>query len=151
MSFFHLFHPGDPPAAEPYAPGECQIEGSLTYLLASGHKISHRNDILLTHGSKQCFAIECKFLSAVSDQFKARSYDMLQLKRELGRNVVGIMVYVHLPGPGLSLETARAFCYPFDHFLGFDLRRPEEFAALQWHQLADIIESAIAKAGSPTG
>lgn len=131
---------------EPYAPGECETEGKLFYTLPSGSKVSHKNDILLSRDSKQFFAIECKFLSAVSDQFKSRAYDMLQLKREMGDEVIGIMVYVHRPGSGISLEAAKAFCYPFDHFLGFHLRRPEEFDSVHWHELADIIEVAITKA-----
>jgi hypothetical protein len=131
---------------EPHGPGDCRVEGRLSYTLPSGEKIFHTNDILLSRGSSQFFAVECKFLSAVSDQFKARAYDMLQMKRTLGEQVIGIMVYAHVPGCGIGLQTAKAYCHPFDHFVGFELRRPEDFETLSWQCLPDLIEAAILKA-----
>jgi len=77
---------------EPYGPGDCRVEGKLSYTLPSAEKMFHTNDILLSRGSNQFFAVECKFLSAVSDQFKARAFDMLQIKRTLGEQVIGIML-----------------------------------------------------------
>lgn len=136
---------------ELYGPGDCRVEGKLSYTLPSGEKIFHTNDILLSRGSSQFFAIECKCLSAVSDQFKARVYDMLQTKRTLGEQVIGIMVYAHVPGCGIGLQTAKAFCYPFDHFVGFELRRPEDFETLSWQRLPDLIEAAILKTRSAAG
>ena len=76
---------------------------------------------------------------------------MLQLKRALGNHVVGIMVYVHVPGFRLGLEAAKAYCYPFDHFVGLDLRRPEQLELVQWCRVADIIEETIVKAGTVAG
>ncbi len=32
------------------------------------------------------------------------------------------MVYVHVQGTGLSLSRAKAICYPFDRFIGIELR-----------------------------
>jgi hypothetical protein len=101
-----------------------QKERSPT-LWHSGDKVCHKNDILLRSGTNEYFAIECKFLSPVSDQFKARAYDMLKLKREFGDKVIRIMViYAHVPGCGIGLQEAELFCYPFDHFVGFELGGP---------------------------
>jgi hypothetical protein len=71
---------------------------------------------------------------------------MLQMKRTLGEQVIAIMVYAHVPGCGIRLQTAKAYCHPFDHFVGFELRRPEDFETLSWQCLPDLIEAAILKA-----
>ena len=122
---------------------ECRAEGKLTYELPSGRKLSHTNDILLECNSTRFFGIECKFLSAVTDQFKCRSYDMLHLKKTFAEQLVGIMVYVHFRGNCLSLEQAREICYPFDHFFGFDIHKFEDFETLNWNCVSDVIESEI--------
>lgn len=62
-----------------FGEGNCQTEGSLEYALPSGEELSHKNDILVSLSNGRYVAIEVKFLSAVTDQFKARSYDMLYL------------------------------------------------------------------------
>ena len=100
--------------------GNCQAEGSLEYALPSGETLSHKNDILISLSGGRYVAIEVKFLSSVTDQFKARSYDMMHLKQEFGGKVSGIMVYAHFPGKGIGIEQARLISYPFDHFFGFN-------------------------------
>jgi hypothetical protein len=42
---------------EPHGPGDCRVEGRLSYTLPSGEKIFHTNDILLSRGSSQFFAV----------------------------------------------------------------------------------------------
>jgi hypothetical protein len=130
---------------EPCGTGTCCIEGALSYVVPSGDKVSHTSDILVTCFSHFC-AIECKFLSAVSDQFKCRAYDMLQLKRSLGEQVIGIMVYVHVPGCGISLGAAKAYCYPFDHFVGLTLKEPQALESISFKPIVDIVQSSIALA-----
>jgi len=100
--------------------GSCQAEGSLEYALPSGKTLSHKNDILVSLSGERHVAIEIKFVSSVTDQFKARSYDMMHLKRKFGEQVSGIMVYAHFPGKGISIERAQLISYPFDHFFGFN-------------------------------
>jgi len=100
--------------------GSCQAEGSLEYTLPSGKTLSHKNDILIVLSGERYVAFEVKFLSSVTDQFKARSYDMMHLKQEFGGKVSGIMVYAHFPGKGISIEQAQLISYPFDHFFGFN-------------------------------
>ena len=75
---------------------------------------------LIALSGERYVAIEIKFMSSVTDQFKARSYDMMHLKQEFSGRVSGIMVYVHAPGSGISIERARLISYAFDHFFGFN-------------------------------
>jgi hypothetical protein len=56
--------------------GTCRAEGALDYTLPDGLTVSHKSDIQIELGSRRYFALELKHLSAVPDQFKARSYDM---------------------------------------------------------------------------
>jgi len=114
--------------------GSCQAEGSLEYTLPSGKTLSHKNDILISLSGERYVAFEVKFLSSVTDQFKARSYDMMHLKQEFGGRVSGIMVYAHFPGKGIRIEQARLISYPFDHFFGFDA---EELFAGENKEIAD--------------
>jgi len=100
--------------------GSCHAEGSLEYALPSGKTLSHKNDIVISLSGERYVAIEIKFVSSVTDQFKARSYDMMHLKRKFGGKVSGIMVYAHFPGKGISIERAQLISYPFDHFFGFN-------------------------------
>ena len=99
--------------------GTCLPEGKLAYTLPGGRRMVHKNDILLSLRNSRQIAIEIKHLSAVTDQFKTRSYDMLHLKQTLESRVCGIMVYAHVPGNGIALDSARDICYPFDYFIGF--------------------------------
>lgn len=125
--------------------GSCEAEGTLDYTLPSGPTLLHKSDILLTLASGRHLAIELKCLSAVTDQFKARSYDMLHLKRTQGDEIRGIMVYVHVPGNGIGIEMARAICYPYDEFLGIETR---DLADLNTWLLPVLekLESVIARA-----
>ncbi len=66
--------------------GECVIEGSLSYSLLSGATLPHKSDILISLSTGMHLSLELKFLSAVTDQFKTRSYDMLHLKRTYGHS-----------------------------------------------------------------
>jgi len=94
----------------------CLAEGRLSYLIA-GTEISHATDILISSNEKERHvSIEIKYRSAVTDQFKCRSYDMIHLKKEYGDKLFGVMVYVKSPEAGISVERAKAICYPFDYF-----------------------------------
>lgn len=124
--------------------GTCSAEGALTYVLPSGLRLEHRSDILLSLPTGKHVALEMKFQSAVTDQFKARSYDMLHLKQALGTLVVGIMVYVHMPGKGIRTERARAISYPFDYFFGLeaaDLGDPHTWTPLIETVKAEVLAS----------
>lgn len=69
--------------------GTCVVEGALEYSLPDGRKLSHKTDILLTVAQGRRIAVELKFLSTVSDQFKARAYDMRHIKQTHGGVAVG--------------------------------------------------------------
>jgi len=109
--------------------GTCRAEGILEYTLPNGLSLSHRSDIQIELAGGKYLALELKHLSAVTDQFKTRSYDMFHLKRVFGDRVCGIMIYLHVPGRGIGRERARAICYPFDHFWGIEVRDPTAFKA----------------------
>ncbi len=97
---------------------ECGAERSLNYKLSEGETLRHASDILITDTSKERYiSIEIKHKSAVTDQFKCRSYDMIHMKNTYGSKLLGIMLFVKTT-QGISIEQARKICYPFDNFLG---------------------------------
>ena len=91
--------------------GACMTEGALEYAAPNGHRFQHKNDILVALPNGKYIAIELKHLSAVSDQFKCRAYDMLNLKQTLGGRLRSVLVYIHMPGIGISLDQAKAISY----------------------------------------
>ena len=97
---------------------QCFAERGLSYQLPTGTSMTHRSDILISNeGIGKHISIEIKHRSAVTDQFKCRSYDMLHMKSTTGENLLGVMVYVK-SSTGISIERATSICYPFDHFIG---------------------------------
>lgn len=121
--------------------GACTKEGSLSYSLPSGVSISHKSDILILHPPDMYVSVELKFLSAVTDQFKTRSYDMIHLKSSHRTRLVGIMVYVHQPGVGLSLDRAQTICYSFDYFVG--LKAKDLASEGFWVPVIDAVHSGL--------
>jgi hypothetical protein len=94
---------------------ECISEGSLQYELPSGYPMSHKSDILIQDKTDDNhISIEIKHRSAVTDQFKCRTYDMLHLKQSHPK-LHGIMIYVKSTS-GISPSHAKSICYPFDYF-----------------------------------
>ena len=120
-----------------------QKERSPT-LWPSGDKFCHKNDILLRSGTNEYLAIECKFLSPVSDQFKARPYDMLKLKREFGDKVIGIMVYAP---QAAELGCKRQNYSVIPSIISFDLSFAAQTTSeqLSWHRLPELVEAEILK------
>jgi len=57
-------------------------EGALEYILPNAKALSHKSDILIEYMQKKV-SIEVKYKSAVTDQFKCRSYDMFHLKTKV--------------------------------------------------------------------
>lgn len=125
--------------------GECTREGSLSYSLPSGLLLSHKSDILISLPTDIYLSVELKFLSAVTDQFKTRSYDMMHLKRSLGTKVSGVMVYVRVPGVGISINRAQAICYPFDYFVG--LKATDLPSAGFWRPLIRVMRDILSNLG----
>ena len=123
--------------------GTCKAEGSLDYVLPSGRTLSHKNDILISLPGKRYLAIELKWVSNVTDQFKARAYDMLHLKQAMGNKLCSIMVYLKTGGGGLSTDLAKEISYPFDVFFALEHREPQNPAI--WVPLLDRIEAEIAE------
>lgn len=127
--------------------GECAVEGVLEYHLPDGTRLTHKSDILLEYqrsgsgpGVQNYVSIEIKHRSAVTDQFKCRSFDMLHMKNVFGARLHGIMVFARAC-QGIGLDRARAICYPFDEFVGIDLIEADPSNV--WHELLDKLEGVL--------
>lgn len=95
-----------------------EAEGTVTYRLPDGTMLGHASDILISRqGVEKQVSIELKYKSAVTDQFKCRSYDAAHMKEQHGEAILTIMVFARA-GSGISIERARSICHPFDRFYG---------------------------------
>jgi hypothetical protein len=121
--------------------GTCAAEGSLEYELPLGRKLSHKNDILILLPGKRYVALELKWASNVTDQFKARAFDMLHLKKAFGDRLCGVLVYLRTGQGGVSVEQAKAISYPFDVFFGLEHQDPQNPTI--WVPVLDCIEAKI--------
>jgi hypothetical protein len=94
----------------------CQAEQPLQYSLPQGSTLSHDSDILFANCiTGRYISIEIKHRSAVTDQFKCRSYDMIHMKKQYDSRLLGIMVYVKADR-GIGVRRAQTISYAFDHF-----------------------------------
>jgi hypothetical protein len=124
-----------------YGDLECVSEGSLRYTLPPGNAISHKSDILFKDKKDEHhFSIEIKHRSAVTDQFKCRSYDIIHLKQCYPK-LCGIMVYVK-SDKGISPRHAKSICYPFDYF--FSIPESEIYNPEKWEPLLSRIQEQLA-------
>ncbi len=120
---------------------KCFAERTLSYALPAGIKMDHASDILISNEEKKRYiSIEIKPRSAVTDQFKCRSYDMIHLKKSYGNNLLGIMVYVKST-TGISVERAKAICYSFDHF--FVIPSESRYTPTAWDELISVVEEFL--------
>jgi len=116
---------------------KCFAERSLSYALPEGIEIEHTSDILISNEEKKRYvSIEIKHRSAVTDQFKCRSYDMIHLKKNYGSNLLGIMVYVKST-TGISAKHAKFICYSFDHF--FNIPSMSRHIPTAWDELISAV------------
>lgn len=116
-------------------------EGRLPYTLPDGHTLYHASDILArrTDGQKYV-SIEVKYKSAVTDQFKCRSYDAQHMKQEYGNRMLCIMLFVKTKA-GISIGQAQKICHPFDRFIGVPIAEINESTI--WDSLADEIANFL--------
>jgi len=120
---------------------KCFAERTLSYVLPTGIKMDHTSDILISSEEKKRYiSIEIKHRSAVTDQFKCRSYDMIHLKNSYGNNLLGIMVYVKST-TGISVEHAKSICYSFDHFFG--IPSESRHTPTAWDELISVVEGFL--------
>lgn len=93
-------------------------EGRLPYTLPNGHTLYHASDILAQRNDGEKYvSIELKYKSAVTDQFKCRSYDAMHMKNEYSHRMLCVMLFVK-SNAGVSIGQAEKICYPFDRFIG---------------------------------
>lgn len=116
---------------------KCFAEQSLPYGLPTDIKLDHTSDILVSNEKKKKYvSIEIKHRSAVTDQFKCRSYDMIHLKKSYRKNLLGVMVYVKSTS-GISVEHARSICYSFDYFFGVPSK--SRHTPTTWDELISVV------------
>lgn len=133
----------------PGVSGNCAVEKVLEYRLPDGTRLPHKSDILLDYqrsGSsstaREYISIEVKHMSAVTDQFKCRAFDMLHMKQAFGPQLHGILVFARA-GIGIGFERARAICYPFDDFIGIDLLKAD--ASNLWQPVLEKVDAILAR------
>jgi hypothetical protein len=76
--------------------------------------------------------VEVKFRSAVTDAFKARSYDQIHLK-EAYPHLLGSLAYAKPQHSGISFEQAKQVCSAFDFF--FFVREEDLYGGAVWNPL----------------
>ncbi len=123
--------------------GTCVASSSVEYALPSGHKLSHVSDILIARPGGKNLVVELQWATDLSDQLKARAYDILHLKQALGKNLTAFLIYLRAGLGGLSAEQAREICYPFDQFIALEHQDPQNPAI--WVPVLDRIEAEIAE------
>ena len=100
-----------------------EAEGTVTYRLPDGTVLNHASDILVSRpGSARQVSIEIKYKSAVTDQFKCRSYDAAHMKEAHGEDLLTVMLFARA-GSGIGIDRARSICHAFDRFYGNDAAR----------------------------
>jgi hypothetical protein len=100
-----------------------ELEGALDLGTVGG---THRSDILISQGSKKLLNVEIKkYGSAVTDAFKARSWDAIALRRTYKEHIKQMLVYYYRRGTPstISIERARQLSVDWDVFIGIDVDR----------------------------
>ena len=123
--------------------GSCAADSGLDYALPSGRKVTHKADILVTLPRGRRLTIDLIWASNDPDPFKARAYDMLQLKNCLGPQIWAMMIYLRPGTGGISAEAVKEICYPFDLFFACEHQDPQNPAI--WVPILDRIEAEIAE------
>ncbi len=90
----------------------CSADIPVGYKLPDGSTMTHRPDIMADIRGRR-MGIEVKF-RCVTDSFKARSYDMIHIKRS-NPSFYGIMVYIKSE-TGISPSHAKSLYYAHDLF-----------------------------------
>ena len=111
------------------------------YTLPDGHTLHHASDILAhRNGGEKYVSIELKYKSAVTDQFKCRSYDAMHMKREYSNRMLCVMLFVKA-NAGVSIGQAEKICHPFDRFIGVPVAEIGDSSI--WKGLADEISTFL--------
>lgn len=121
--------------------GTCAASSSLEYALPSGRKLSHVSDILITLPGGKILGVELQWATDLSDQLKARAFDILHLKQAPGKSLTAFLIYLRAGLGGLSAEQAREVCYPFDQFIALEHQDPQNPSI--WVPVLDRIEAEI--------
>ena len=100
-----------------------ELEGALDLGIVSG---THRSDILISQGSKKKKYVNVeikKYRSAVTDAFKARSWDAMALRKSYQDNIRNVLVYYYRKGQPstISIERARQLSAEWDCFIGINV------------------------------
>jgi len=100
---------------------DIQKEAELKYYVTPDRQLSHKCDLVLAVWDQKLhyepvLNVEIKFQSAVTDAFKARSYDQIHLKRAYP-HLLGVLAYPKPKHSGISFEHAKQVCNAFDFFV----------------------------------
>lgn len=118
-------------------------QGATAYRVGD-RMISHKNDILVEDPSgKPRASLEVVFRSAVTDHFKARTYDFAHMKKQ-HPGLKGAVVYVK-SNAGISPQQARRICYEYDFF--FSLREADALNSESWTPLIDTVREWLGPSG----
>ena len=96
-------------------------EAELEYCSGGGRGSTHKTDLLLSIFNPQVhwtpiLNVEIKYKSSVTDAFKARAYDQINLKRGYP-DIRGVLAYVKPQNSGISFEQCKQICGCFDCFV----------------------------------
>jgi hypothetical protein len=126
--------------------GECQIAGSLRYCLPSDRSLTYACDLLFSFSDGRHVSVLTVFRPSGAELFKAAAYDTINLKKEHGERVLTILAYAQSSGTEVGLDLARDHSYPFDQFLGRQVRGLDDLGALE--SLAAEIRDCVARFAS---
>ncbi len=128
----------------------CEVEGLLKYDLPNGFTLTHKSDILFSilnknHITQKSYiSIEVKHKSAVTDQFKSRTYDMIHLKQTYGAQIFGILLYIKT-NKGISGTQAAKISYSYDKFFLINFAEIDKQGL--WDEFCQEVISFLFKTG----
>ena len=102
--------------------------------------MTHSDILAQRNGGEKYVSIELKYKSAVTDQFKCRSYDAMHMKNEYSSRMLCVMLFVK-SNAGVSIGQAEKICHPFDRFIGVPVADIGDSGI--WKGLADEISTFL--------
>jgi hypothetical protein len=121
--------------------GSCAAGASLEMPTPSGRALSGTADILLTSARGSRLVLDLMWAVDELGPIKARTFDMMLLKRNPGAPLWSMMVYLRPAGGGLSAAQVRDLSFPYDEFFAIEHQDPQNPAA--WVPILDRIEQMM--------
>ncbi len=99
-------------------PGEVRIRHPLPVPLPGGHATAHRADIVVELEGGATLVLDILNSKAELSHAKALAFDALQLRGV--PTCFAVLVFVRVPGRGLTQEQVESIGHGYDHFFGID-------------------------------